>query len=59
MPDQTEVKRAIARRKRAEEEYLEALEAYLAEGGTYPELARLLGVSRQAVQQFVSRGRSR
>lgn len=48
---------ARKRRDRANEEYLEALEEFLAAGGTYVELARLLGVSRQAVRQMVERGR--
>lgn len=42
---------------RADEEYLEALEAALAAGLSYGQLGRLLGVSRQAVRQYVERGR--
>jgi DNA-directed RNA polymerase specialized sigma24 family protein len=52
-----EVRQALKRRERANEEYLEALEEFLAAGGSYADLARLLGVSRQAVRQMVERGR--
>jgi hypothetical protein len=55
--DWEEVVRAQKRRVRAEEEYLDALETFLGNGGTYSDLGRLLGVSRQAVRQYVERGR--
>jgi len=42
---------------RAQLKHLAALEAYVEAGGTYAELSRELGVSRQAVRQYVERGR--
>lgn len=39
-------------------EHQRALEAYVAAGGTYSQLARLLGVSRQAVRQSFEREQS-
>lgn len=47
--------RAAAAKRRADEEYRAALLAAVAAGVSYAELARTLGVSRQAVRQLVER----
>lgn len=53
-----EVVRAQRRRVRADEEYREALAHARACGVSYSELARWLGVSRQAVAQYLREGES-
>lgn len=55
--DWEEVVRTQKQREMAEAAHFEAVEAFLAGGGTYADLGRLLGVSRQAVRQYVERGR--
>ena len=57
--DETEQSVIRARRKlrRSDEEYREALEEAVAAGKSYVDLARLLGISRQAVRQHIERGR--
>ncbi len=52
-----EVKRALLRLRRAEAEYLEALEFARSDKLTYGEIALVVGVSRQAVRQYVERRR--
>lgn len=52
-----ELLRAVARKRRVDEEYLETIEDLLRDRVTYADLAAVLGVTRQAVQQYVSRER--
>lgn len=54
-----EVARAARRRLRCDEEYREALEAAVAAGVTYAELARALGLTRQGVRQYLTVERRR
>jgi DNA-directed RNA polymerase specialized sigma24 family protein len=49
------LKRAAERRDRASRDYRQALVAAREAGVTYTELARFLGVSRQAARQLVLR----
>jgi biotin operon repressor len=57
MTEERAVKLALRRLQWANGEYHKSLEAFLAAGGSYADLGRLLGVSRQAVRQYVERGR--
>ena len=50
------IRKALARKEVADREYREALEEVVAAGGSYAEIGRLLGVSRQAVRQYLERG---
>lgn len=52
------VKRAASAKRRAEREYRSALEAAHAAGASFVELARLVGVSRQAVREFLTERKS-
>lgn len=47
--------RFARKRHRAEEEYREELERLIAAGGSYAEIARVLGISRQGVRQYAIR----
>lgn len=47
--------RAASAKRRADQQYRAALAAALAAGHTYAEIAKALGVSRQAVRQLVQR----
>jgi len=53
-----ELRRAVAARRRAEERYRRALVTASGEYG-YAQVARLTGVSRQAVRQLVQGERAR
>lgn len=52
-----EVLRTRQKMVRAREQHLMALEDFLGAGGSYGELGRLMGVTRQAARQYVERGR--
>jgi hypothetical protein len=51
-----ELRRAVDRKERAEQEWRAAMVAAVAEHG-YAETARVVGLSRQAVRQLVLRAR--
>lgn len=57
-PEQArEARHAAAKRRRADEEYRETLEELIASGVSYVDLGRVLGISRQAVRQYIEQGR--
>lgn len=51
------VKDARARRERAQRDELDEIEYALSIGISHAEIGRALGISRQAVRQYVERGR--
>jgi DNA-directed RNA polymerase specialized sigma24 family protein len=55
----SQLAKAWGAKRRADEQYRAALLAAVDDGVSYAELARRMGISRQAVRQFVDRLRSR
>jgi predicted transcriptional regulator len=52
---ETNIRRAADHRRLAETEYREALEVARAAGATYTELGRFVGLTRQAVRQYLQK----
>ncbi len=60
---QSDLEHALVATKRkielANERHLEAVQEAVEDGESYAAIGRVLGVSRQAVQQYVERGRAK